>query len=190
MRFRTFIGTALAFATVPGLSLAEFNYTSAEFNYADIDLDLGPINISGDGFSIGGTFEVADSFFIGGSYADYDFDFNLDGDALQLGGGYFHGLNEDLDFVATLSYVDVEVSGYGESASDDGLALSGGIRARLADAVEVDAFIEHVDMDKGDSDTGIGVNGRYYFGDEFAIQAGYSTAGDTDVFSIGIRGEF
>lgn len=190
MRITTLVATAIAVAAMPGLALAEFNYTSAEFNFVDIDIDFGPISVDGDGFSIGGTFEVAEDFFVGGSFEDYDFDAGVDGEWLELGGGYFHTLDDDLDFFATLNLVDIEVSGFGSSASDDGLAIGGGIRARLADTVEVDALIEHVNLDEGDSDTGIEVRGRYYINDGFAVQAKYSTVSDFDTLSIGIRGEF
>jgi hypothetical protein len=190
MRIGTLIGAAFALAALPGISQAQFNYTSAEFNFVDVDLDFGPIDVDGDGFSVGGTFTVAENFFIGGSWENYDFDGGVDGEWLELGGGYFHSLSEDLDFVATLNFVDVEVSSRNVSIDDDGLALAGGIRVKLADSVEVDALIEHVNMDESDSDTGIEIRGRYYFSEEFAVQVKLSTVNDFDTFSIGIRGEF
>jgi opacity protein-like surface antigen len=190
MRFQTLAAATLTALAVPGISLAEFNYTSAEFNFVDVDVDFGPFSVDGDGYSIGGTYPVADNFFIGASWESYDFDGGVDGEWLEIGGGYFRMLDDDLDFVATLSLVDAEVSsGYG-SADDDGIAIGGGIRAQLADTIEVDALLKYVDMDKGDNDTGIEVRGRYYISDEFAVQLKLSTVNDFDTLSIGVRGEF
>lgn len=187
------IGTvfcAAALLTAPGISSAEFNYLSVDFSYVDVEYDVGRFDIDGDGFRIGGTVPLGDSFYIGGRYSDYDFDFGMDGTVVEIGGGYFNSLREDLDFVATFSYLDSEVSLGSANADDDGLAIGGGIRARLADAVEIDALLKFVDMDRGDSDTGLEVRGRYYFSDDFAVQGGLGFGTDFDILSIGIRAEF
>jgi len=188
MKLRTLIGTATALLAIPALSQAEFNYTSAEFNYVDVDVDVGPFNIDGDGFSFGGTYEITDDFFIGGMYEDYDLDFGIDGEWMEIGGGYFHELQNDLDFVATLNWVDVEVSAGNQSADDDALAIGGGIRARLSDDIEVDAMLEYYDFD--DSDTGIELRGRYYISPEFAVQLKANFGTDFETIAIGVRGEF
>jgi len=182
--------SALALLTIPALSFADFNYTSAEFDYIDVDSDFGPFNVDGDGFGIGGTYQVADSFFIGGSLEDYDFSFGVDGQVLKIGGGYFHPLDEDLDFVATFGYVDAEASAGNTRRDDDGLALAGGVRAQLADDIEVDAMLEYVNMDRGGGDTGIALHGRYYFSDEFAVQLKLTRGTDFETFAIGVRAEF
>jgi hypothetical protein len=190
MFLRTFCGTAATLLILPGVSQAEFNYTTAEFNYVDVDADIGPVNVDGDGFGIAGTYTVADSFYVGASYEDYDFDYGVDGSVLEIGGGYFHTLQDDLDFIATFSYLEADASAGSQSADDDGFQIGGGIRARLADSVEVDALLELVDMNEGDSDTGIELRGRYYISDEFAVQAKASFGTNFDTISIGVRGEF
>ena len=189
MNLRTLCVSAAALLTLPGVGMAEFNYTSAEFNYV-LDVEIDDTSLDGDGFSLGGSFTIADGFYLGGSYEDYDLDAGWDGELLELGGGYFHPIDDDLDFVATLSILDVEVSRRDTSFDDDGLKLGGGVRARLADAVEVDAMLEYVDMDEGDSDMGIALRGRYYISPEFAVQAEASFGTDFEVLGIGIRGEF
>jgi opacity protein-like surface antigen len=191
MKIWKLTGAAAALLTLPALSQAEFNYTSAEFNYIlDVEIDGGSFNVDGDGIGIGGTYEIADGFYIGGSYEDYDLDFNINGDWLEIGGGYFNTLNEDLDFVATLSYVDVELSSGGDSADDDALSIGAGIRARLSDEIEVDAMLEYYDFDELDSDTSIELRGRYYINPEFAIQLKANLGSDFETISIGVRGEF
>lgn len=190
MKTRFFPAAAAALLGLPGVAFAQFNYTSAEFNYVDVEIDIGSFDVDGDGFSLAGTYEVAETFFISGSYEDYDLDFGVDGELLRIGGGYFHSLDEDLDFVTTLHFLDAEVSAGNQSADDDGLALAGGIRAQLTDEIQVDALLEYIDMDEGDSDTGIDLRGRYYISPEFAVQLRATFGTDVETISIGVRGEF
>jgi hypothetical protein len=174
--------------TLPALSQAEFNYTSAEANYLlDVEIDG---DSDGDGFGIGGSYEIADNFFIAGSYEDVDLDNDNSLDWLEVGGGYFHELNEDLDFVATLSYVDIEISTRFGSFDDDALALGGGIRAKLADALEVDAMLEYYSFDELDSDTSLELRGRYYFNPGFAVQMKMNLGSDIETIAVGVRSEF
>lgn len=184
------LALAAAFGlTVPGLALAEFNYTSAEFDLvADVEFDS--TSVDGDGFAIAGSYTIADGFFIAGSWTDADLDLGIDGELLTIGGGYFHTLDEDLDFVATLSLVDAEVSVGNFSADDDALSIGGGIRARLSDVIEVDAMLEYQDWDLSDNDTSVTIRGRYYFSEGMAAQVGIRAAGEIETLSIGIRGEF
>lgn len=191
MKLRTLTGTAAALLTLPALSQAEFNYTTAEANYLlDVEVDGGLANVDGDGFGVAGSYEIADNFFIGGSYDDFDLDFNISGDWLEIGGGYFHELSPDLDFVATLAFVDVELSSPFGSADDDALALGGGIRTRLSDSIELDAMLEYYDFDEGDSDTSLDLRGRYYINPEFAVQLKMNLGSDFETIAIGVRGEF
>jgi len=189
MNLRHVGAMAASLLILPGIGQAEFNYTSAEFNYI-FDVEVDGTSLDGDGFSIGGTFTIADTFYLGASFEDYDLDNGWDGEVLEIGGGYFHTLSEDLDFIATFSYLDTEVSRGNSSFDDDGFQLGGGIRTRLADTIEVEALIEYVNMDAGDSDTGIDLRGRYYISPEFAVQAKLAFGTDFEIISIGVRGEF
>jgi hypothetical protein len=189
MNLRTLCGSAALLLILPGVGMAQFNYTSAEFNYV-FDVEVDDSSLDGDGLSIGGTFTIAESFYLGGSYDDYDLEAGWDGELLELGGGYFHSLDDDLDFVATFSFVDAEVSNRNFSFDDDGFKIGGGVRAKLADTVEVDAMLEYINMDEGDSDTGVALRGRYYVNDGFAFQAKATFGTDFEIISIGVRGEF
>ena len=191
MKLWTLTGTAAALLTLPALSQAEFNYTTAEANYLlDVSIDGGLADVDGDGLGVGGSYEIADNFFIGGSFEDFDLDFDISGEWLEVGGGYNHELNPDLDFVATLSFVDVEISSNFGSAEDDALALGGGIRTRLSDSIEVDAMLEYYSFDEGDSDTSLDIRGRYYFSPEFAVQVRMNLGSDIETIAVGVRGEF
>lgn len=189
MNYRTLFA-ALALLALPGLAAADFDYNSAEFGYVDVNYDVGPVDVDGNGFRLAGRYTLADSFFIAGRYDDYDFDFGLDGSVLEITGGYFYSFGEDLDFVATLTYVDRQLSVNGFGGDDNGLGVAGGVRSRLSDAIQVDAMLRYVDMDAGDTDTSLELRGRYYFNDSLAVQASASLGGDFETLGIGIHAEF
>lgn len=190
MKLRTLYATAVALVGLPGISQAEFNYTSVDFGYVDVEYDVGPASIDGDGFGISGTYTVADAFFIGGSFDDYGFDGGVDAQMIEIGGGYFHPMNETLDFIATFSYIDAELSYSSFSVDDDGLGIGGGVRASVSDEFEFEAMLDYVDFDKGDSDTGIELRGRYFFSDDFAVTAQIDVGKDIETFRLGIRTQF
>ena len=75
----------------------------------------------GDGYGIGGSFELNENWFIGASYSKADFDFGVDLTQLSLGAGYHVPLTDNTDFYGTLAFVRAEVSASGfPSVDDDG----------------------------------------------------------------------
>ena len=174
---------ALAAVCAPSALLADMNYTNFEVDYLDLDADSG---VNGDGFQIGGSWELNDQFHLFGSWADQSYDGGFDGETLEVGAGWSHGFSDTLDFVGTLSLVDTEI----ENFSDDGLALGGGIRTRLGESFELDAGLKYVDLDESGSDTGILVGGRYYINDSMALGASLDSYDDADTLRLGFRWEF
>ena len=110
----------------------------------------------------------------------------IDGRALELGGGWNHGFSDTLDFVGTLSFIDLDY----DTGGDDGLALGGGIRSRLGESFELEAGLKHVDLDESGSDTGIQLGARYYFNDSMALGASIDDIDYTDTLRLGFRWEF
>lgn len=181
---RTVLFAAIAAAFVPGVVLADMNYTNLEVNYLDLEVGDG-FTVNGDGFEIGGSWELNDQFHLFGSWQDQSYDFGIDGNTLEIGGGWSHAFSDTLDFVGTLSFLDAEI----EDASDDGMAIGGGIRSRLGESFEVDAALKYVDFDSG-SDTGIQLGGRYYINDSMALGASMDSFDDVDTLRLGFRWEF
>jgi hypothetical protein len=188
MKLTAVFGAVLA-ALAPSALLADMNYTKLEVSMIDTELD-GPFNVDGDGFEIGGAYELNDKIHVFGQWQDQSLDFGIDGRSLELGAGFSHGFSDKLDFVGTLSYVDAEVKAGNVTADDDGLALGGGIRTRVADSFEVDAGLKYVDFDESGSDTGWSFGGRYYFNDSMALGASADFNDNADTLRIGFRWEF
>ncbi len=186
---RTALFGAVLAALAPSALLAEMNYSKFEISMIDVELD-GPFAVDGDGFAIGGAYELNDRIHLFGEWQDQSLDFGIDGRSLELGAGLTHGFSDTLDFVGTLSYVDAEVKAGNATADDDGLALGGGIRALVGESFQVDAGLKLVDFDNAGSDTGVSVGGRYYFNDSMALGASADFNDNADTLRFGFRWEF
>jgi hypothetical protein len=183
------IVTALLTLAFPCALYADgFDYTFVDAGLVDTEIDVGPGDISGDGIGVNGSFSVSDNVHIIAGYSDLDYDFGFSGSSMNVGAGFHTGINEDLDFVADVSYIDAEVDTPFGSADEDGYGIGAGIRARAGEKIELDAGLQYVDLD--DSDTVLNVGGRYYFNDSFALNAGLSDADAGLSWMVGIRAEF
>ena len=174
----------LTLLVLPLASYADdFDYTFVDAGFVNTEVDVGPFNVDGDGIGIQGSFAIQDNLQIVASYTDIDYDFGVDGSVLTVGLGFNTGLNDNLDFVADISYVDAEVSSGLASADETGYEIGAGIRARTGQKVELEAGLSYIDLDS--SDTVLKVGGRYYFSDAFALSAGFSDNDDGLSWTIG-----
>ena len=126
------------FLALPGMAESP-SYDFIQASYQSVELDFGGgFSEDGDGFSLGGSFEIGEHMFGFASYGRTDFDFDVEFTQLQAGLGYRVGINDSTDFFATASYLDAEVSapGFG-SADDSGYGLGIGIRSNVTDLVEL-----------------------------------------------------
>lgn len=122
--------------------------------------------VSGDGYDglgIAGALEFTPEFFGHAGIDLLESDGGADFSVLNLGGGYSHAVNNNLDIVATASLVRLKVDGGG---SDTGFGLGVGVRGRVLSQLELHAGLEYVDLD--DSDTILKAGGRWYFTPNFA----------------------
>ena len=185
---RTFLGI-LTIAVLPGFAQAgDFDYTYIEGGYVSADLDTGGVDVDGDGIGINGSFAITDRYHLFAQYSTLDFDFSIDLNQLAVGGGMHHSLSPTIDFVGTLAYVDAEVESAVGTVSEDGFGIGIGVRGALSSNFEWEAGIEYADV--GESDTSLGLDGRYYFTDTIAAGIGITLDDDVTIYAIGVRGEF
>ena len=163
------------------------NYNYLEAGYVEFDLDDDIIDVDGDGFGIGGSFEVGQSMFVTAGYSTADFDFGIDLDQLSIGLGVFSPIGDDVDFVGTISYVSVEASAFGLSEDDDGFEASLGIRAMVSDAVELAGGINYIDLSDSGDDTSFEGAAWFYLNDQFAIGLQAEFGDDITTYGIGGR---
>ena len=167
----------------------DMSYTYVEAAYVDTDIDDG-LDVDGDGFAVGGSFEISESFFLTGGYSAQDFDFGIDLDQWSVGIGGHMPLADDIDLVGTLRYVDAEIDTRFGDADDDGFGVGVGVRARVTDNIELEGGINYVDLDDAGDDTSLAAGARYYLSNEFAVGAGFQIGDDVTSWNIGVRLEF
>jgi hypothetical protein len=190
MKRITLVGLLAALAPTAIFAQEGMRYTAFDVSLIDVELD-SIVDVDGDGFEVSGSYELNDKLFLLGKWQDQDLDFGIDGRSLEFGAGiHFPLSDDDLDFVATLSYVDYEVDLGNVSGDDDALALGGGIRTRIGRQFEIDALLRYIDFDEAGSDTGVLVGGRWYFADNMAISFGTELNDNSDALRVGFRAEF
>ena len=155
------------------------NYNYAELRFVDVDV------AGGDGFRLGGSYELDNNWLIVGSLTTLDFNNDVDSFTIDIGAGYVWPWQEDWDLVATLRFQNTDVDTPFGSDDDSGVAVSGGVRGLITPEFEVRGAVSHVTV--GDNDTFIEIAGDYYFAPQFAAGLSVDVLGDVDTFTIGAR---
>ena len=163
-----------------------YNYIQGSYERVEIDAVGG--DVDGNGFGIAGSFEITDLWHAFASYGTAEFDFSVDFDQLTIGGGIHSPLNENVDLVFNLAYIQLDASAFGFSADDDGFGASLGLRGNVAERVELEGFIDYVDLDSSGDDTSFRGAAWYAFTDAFS--AGLQLGFGDDATSFGIGGRF
>lgn len=186
--YRKLFGLSLAVLALPAFA-ADISYNYVEFGYEKIELDdtATGASVDGDGFGIGGSFEIGEDWFVAVDYATIDFDFDVDLDTIGAGVGWHTTMSNDSDFYALVQYVRAEASAFGFSIDDDGFGATIGVRGMVTDKVEIGGSIGYVDLDAAGDGTSFGAHVLYSFTENFA--AGLLLDIDEDVtgYGAGIR---
>jgi hypothetical protein len=173
-----FHGAATAQTTAPPMQ-SSLSYNYAELRFVDVD------NSGGDGFRLGGSYELNGPWLLVGSFTSLDFNSNVDSTLLEVGGGYVWNYSNDFDLVSTLRLVRAEVDTPGGSADDTGFAFSAGTRGMIAPQFEIRGSVNHINLDN--SDTYLELAGDYYFTEQFSAGLSLEFAGDSDSLTFGAR---
>ena len=186
--FTLAVATALAFTTAPSLWAQEFSYSFIEAGYFNTDLD--DLDVDGDGFIVGGSAEINETFFVFGGVGQQDFDFDIDLNQWQIGAGGHMPLNETIDVVGSLSYVSAEIDTRFGDVDDDGFGLGIGLRGQVGDAVQLEGGINYIDLDDSGDDTSLALGARYYISPELALGLSIETGDDATTWGVSVRVEF
>lgn len=183
------LGIALLLLAGPALA-ADINYNYGQLGYQWVTLNdvLPGLDLDGDGFGFGGSFEVGDSAFIQAGYKQTSFEFGFDFDQISAGVGYHVALSQSTDFFAVLSWVSAEasVSG-GGSAKEDGYGATIGVRGMVTEKLELDGTISYVDLGDGADGTVFGAAAIYSFAEIFSLTLDAGFEEDAVSYGVGVR---
>ncbi len=165
------------------------SYNFLQAGYQSVDLDAGgDLDVDGDGYGVGGSFEIGDSMYAFATYAKTDFDFNVDLSQINAGIGYHFGISGNTDFFADVGYVKAEVdaSGFG-SLDEDGYSVGIGVRSNVSDLIELTANVNYVDFGGGGDSTAFGAGIWFNLTDSFALGLGGSVDDDVTSYGASVR---
>jgi hypothetical protein len=166
------ISLILAFSASANADDFDYNFLTLGYGTVDFD-DLG---VDGNGFTIGGSYAMTDSYYAFFNYNAASLDADIDTTLWGAGFGYHRALSDQVDLVAELSYEYVEFDiPLNPSIDDTGLGLAIGVRFAQSEKLELNAGINYVDYSDGGDDTG------------FELGALYSI---NDAYSVGLSGEW
>jgi len=166
----------------------DYNYAELSYDKHDFDVSRAPDNIDGDGFTLSGSFKVADDWHVYASYGTANLDFGIDVDTWALGLGYSYSVKPNVDLYGRVLYIDQSASAGQFSAHDNGLGLQFRVRGRVNDKVEVEGGIQYLDV--ASSDTSLQASVRYYFTRAFSAGVGVTFGGHQDGLGVNARYSF
>jgi len=144
-----------------------FDYDFLTLGYGNVDFDG---LADGDGFTLGGSYAITDSYYAFADYQAASLDFDVDATTWAAGFGYHRGMSDKVDLVAELSYEYIEFDlPLAPSVDDSGLGLSVGFRFAQSDKLELNASINYVDFGDGGDDTGFKLGGLYDVNDKYSV---------------------
>lgn len=151
--------TTIAAAALALLLPLAANAATPSYNYLDLSYSKQSEDglSGGKGYLLGGSYAIAENWFLGASYGHNSFDSNGFGGLFTQSYTVFGGLRlpitDAVDFVGRLGYAndhvkngDVTMFGItvpGGSDTKSGYTLGVGIRAMVLDQLELNAFVDH-----------------------------------------------
>ena len=167
---RTIAVMSLLALSAPALAEGpEWNFIQG--GWQRVDIDASGSSVDGDGFGIGGAFEIGSSWHFIGSYQTADFDFSVDLNQLIIGGGFHTALTPTTDFVADIAYTRLDASAgvVPLSIDDDGFIARIGVRSMLTNQFELAGFVAQTELDDSGGDTSVAGEAWYNITDAFAV---------------------
>jgi len=156
-------------------------YDFAYGSLAMTELDSG-------GLEIGGSFIVAPHIYVLGSYQDWEVNEVVDRSILQMGGGYYWDISQNLDIAVGASFAQSDIDRPGPNdIDDDGLILHAGLRGWISPVIELSSFLFLDDSLGSDIDTVLEVGGQYFSSSNFSIGGRVRVDEDDTTLFIGVR---
>jgi hypothetical protein len=182
---------AFALSALLAVSAARANdisYNHLDVGYAKVDID--DFSEDADGLVLRASFEFAGNFFVFGSYSDLSVDvdvFDVDLTDYEMGLGYAWPVGNSSSLYGKVSYVSAEAETFGFTVDDDGYGVAVGLRTRPAPSLELETYLDYVDLDDSGDDTSVGLAGRYFLSPQFALALEAQFGDDATTYGLGFR---
>jgi hypothetical protein len=181
----TAIGCSAAMLPHAAQAATDFGYTYAEARYLNIDPERGA---DADGATAIGWYRLNERFFLTGQYIGVDFDSGVDAKTFALGGGFIQSLNDHWDVVVLASARRTELDTGLTTAADNGYAAQLGIRGMPIPRLETRAFVNHVNVNRGE--TSLFLSGDWSFTPSLAGGIAAEFGENANTISVGLRYAF
>lgn len=169
------------------------SYSYAEFGYSNLDAD----SAEADGVTAKVSFAALDFLHVKAEYSRLfvddiegvsNDDVDIDRFVIGLGGNY--SVTDNIDVLATASYVDAQYTG-DIKEKDEGYQVEAGVRAMVGKKLELNASAIHLDV-ADFSDTGFGAGAVIKLKKKFALSANarHFDEDDQTEFFVGLRVNF
>lgn len=194
MLTRALVGSSLVCMFQPAMA-QDLNYDYVEVIYASASIDYGgKSDLDGNGVGVVASGSISPNLAIGAGYSGVSYDrlmgVDLDTSSLTFGLLGHTAVAPKTDVYGSFSVLraEIEVSNGFASASDDdvGNTISVGLRHLASDAVELEISLARVDV-FDESETGFGVEARFFATEKLAIGVGYSQGDDADAILLSAR---
>jgi len=193
----TFAALGLALITAMPVSATELSYTNISIGYqTQSDDELG-FNLDSDGVRFDGSLALSDSVFLRADYFSLRSDtvqtghssYVVDSSRSSIGLGYHFPVAANTDLLGTISYGSKKKDFLNTSKDDEGYIVSGGIRSKLVDIIELGAEASYVDIG-GKENVGYGVTGRVFIMPDASIGLSFDKLDNSDKFTVDLRYDF
>ena len=193
----TFAALSLAMITAMPVSSAELSYTNMSVGYQAQTSDEPGFDLDSDGIKFDGSIAVTDLVFLRADYSLLGSDTvnvgpasdEVDLSRFSIGLGLHFPVAANTDLVTTFSYAGVEKDFINTSIDEDGVIVSGGIRSKPTDIIELGANVNYVDIGNKD-DVGFGVTGRVFVLPVASIGLSFDKLDNSDRFTVDLRYDF
>ena len=188
MRFTLIpLGCALLFAPL-ALQADGVSYNYVDAAYASVDID--DFNEDADGFLLRASVEVTEYLFVFGGYSDLGIDvsgIDVDLREYDFGLGYAWPVGNASSLYGKASYVSAEAEAFGATVDDDGYGLALGLRTRPAANIELEGYVDYVDLSDLGDETSFGAAARFFITPQFALGAEVVFGEDSTAYGAGLR---
>jgi hypothetical protein len=188
----------------------ELAYVGRDIDAFDDDEDVIEDLDDGGGVALEGSLALGDNFFIFGGYSDTESDVTFVNDEvfplpaetdikrLDLGVGTMVEINDRLDFVGRLGYVDIDFGDFDFGASEDidandllddssdGYLIDIGLRSQLLTNLEGSIGVRHIDVEDIDN-TSLLASLLFELSPSWDIGVSIDAGDDVSTYMLGVR---